>query len=211
MPTQNGAKSSSRFHSLNVFKLKSSGSTSAPPLPPKDSLYNKSLFSRSAVSLSPSLSSGPATPATPFLNAGFEFGRRTSPNGWGTPSPSAVFPSASASTSVDGTDSSGSCPNPNRGIYQLSDANASSYTMGQASTSGTKSKKGVFKLANLAKRNKSKKDLSDTTSASGSTIWSTGEREDSPGNEGDEGVSLPWNFQVGTFSHDHPRLTLNTA
>ncbi|KAG8215491.1 hypothetical protein J3R82DRAFT_9124 [Butyriboletus roseoflavus] len=227
-PPQSGAKPSSRFSTLNVFKLKpgsASGSLgvsliyflpeprmrsplsadAVPPPPPKDStyasslnprpstFYNKSLFSRSAASLSTSLSpesnSGPATPSTPYPSmpsAYFEFGKPPnsalgSANGRATaasPVPSASGGSLRSfgrggadylpSPSVDGsTDSSGSCPNassnPNLGVYILNDANSSSYTLGQATTATTasvKPKKGVFKLANLARRNRSRKDLS---------------------------------------------------
>ncbi|KAH0834100.1 hypothetical protein J3R83DRAFT_11388 [Lanmaoa asiatica] len=70
--------------------------------------------------------------------------------------------------------------------------------MGQPTIPGAKPKKGVFKLASLAKRNRSRKDLSDTASASGSVSRSTSvsEHGDAPGKaRGDEGISLPWNFQ----------------
>ncbi|KAF8549827.1 hypothetical protein OG21DRAFT_537748 [Imleria badia] len=218
-PPQNGVKPSSRFSSLNVFKLKSTDA--APPPPPKDyasslnappsAFYNKSLFSRSAASLVPSLSpqstSGPATPSTPyppFPSAGLEFGKRSNnnfPSANGRAAAPSPVPSASGgslrsfgrgggdyliSPSMDGsTDSGGSCPvaNPNIDTFLVN---------------GTKPKKSVFKLANLAKRNRSKKDLSDTVSVSGSVSRSVSvsEQDSAPGTaEGDEGISMPWNFQ----------------
>ncbi|KAN0079874.1 hypothetical protein V8E55_009440, partial [Tylopilus felleus] len=236
-PPQNGVKPSSRFSTLNVFKLKpGSANDAAPPPPPKDpvyasspnpsinppssTFYNKSFFSRSAVSLVPSLSpesiSGPATPASPYPpipSAGFDFGKR--PNGFfpgtngraaaGSPVPSASGGSLKSfgrgggdylpSPSMDGTDSSGSCPNPNVNLdmYLLNSAKSSSYAVGQT-TSSMKPKKTVFKLASLAKKNRSKKDLSDAASVAGSISRSVSEQE-TDRLEGDEGVSLPWNFQ----------------
>lgn len=119
---------------------------------------------------------------------------------------------------MDGTDSSGSCPNAssnpsaNLGVYILNDASSSSYTLGQPSVPSVKPKKGVFKLANLARRNRSRKDLSDTASAAGSVSRSTSvsEHEGAPGKpEGDEGITLPWNFQVSISSDcDNRRLLL---
>lgn len=239
-------KPSSRFSALNVFKLKSAGlsrslvcvfvftslSDAAPPLPPKDAslvppLYNRSLFSRSAASLVPSLSpestSGPATPSS----AGLEFGKRqhnfpTTNGRAAAPSP---VPSASGgslrsfgrpggdyltSPSMDGsTDSSGSCPvpsyNPNANLDNFLLNSAGSPT-GQATTAGMKPKKSVFKLASLAKRNRSKKDLSDAASASGSASRSTSVSEYEAPSDGDEGISSPWNFQVrmASDSDNHP-------
>lgn len=160
-------------------------------------------------------------------SASFEFGKRSnalaSVSGRAaaaSPAPSASGGSLSSfgrgggdylpSPSMDGsTDSSGSCPNAspnpsaNLGVYILSGANSSSYTMDQPTAAGVKPKKGLFKLANLAKRNRSRKDLSDTASASGSVsrCVSVSEHEDAPGNaEGDDGISSPWNFQVGMSS-----------
>ncbi|KAG9310939.1 hypothetical protein JVU11DRAFT_8813 [Chiua virens] len=193
--------------------------------PPPSAFYNKPFFSRSATSLAPSLSpasySGPVTPASPLPpmpNAALDFGKRSN-NGLAVngraaaPSP---VPSASGgslrsvarsgtdhltSPSVDGsTDSSGSCPNAtgvntNLGMYLLNGASASTYTMSQTTK---KPKKGVFKLASLAKRNRSRKDLSDTASTAGSVSRSTsvGEHDDGSGKvDDDEGISLPWNFQ----------------
>lgn len=220
----------------------------APPPPPKDltpspslnpppsMFYSRPFFSRSATSLSPSLSPesiGPATPSSPypFMPAAcLEFGKRSNGalgngNGW-TPAASPA-PSASGSSfrsisrggrdylpspSMDGsTDSGGSsCPNANLGIYKLNGASASSSAVSQATTSSVKRKKSVFKLANLAKRNRSKKDLSDTASASSaSRTASFSEHEAAPGRtEGDEGITLPWNFQVGMSSvwNNHPIL-----
>ncbi|KAI6147841.1 hypothetical protein BKA82DRAFT_4355028 [Pisolithus tinctorius] len=49
------------------------------------------------------------------------------------------------------------------------------------------SKKSLFKLSSLGKRNKSRRDLSESASAS--------EFEESGREEGDEGISKPWNFQ----------------
>ncbi|KAF8440006.1 hypothetical protein L210DRAFT_2194947 [Boletus edulis BED1] len=238
-PPQNGVKPPSRFSSLNVFKLKSDA---APPLPPKDSayasspnpslspptpaFYNRSLFSRSASSLVPSLSpdsiSGPATPSTPYLpipSAGLEFGKRSNTlvtlsarTAASSPAPSASGGSLKSlgrgggdylpSPSMDGsTDSSSSCPNVNYNananfdMYLLNGANSSTYTMGQATTASVKSKKNVFNLVSLAKRNKSKKDLSDTASAFSGTA-SVNEQEGASGKvEGDDGISSPWNFQ----------------
>lgn len=88
-----------------------------------------------------------------------------------------------ATPSVDGsTDSSGSFPpNPNP------------YTFGVLAAQHTdinampKSKKSLFKLSSLGKRNKSRRDLSESASAS--------EFEESGREEGDEGISKPWNFQ----------------
>ena len=205
-------KPSSRFSTLNVFKLRPGASPAiftahrsppadaAPPPPPKDAspFYNRSFFSRSAASLVPSLS--PATPS--------EFGISHSPlaaNGRAAaPSPA---PSASgrslrslgrvggdylASPSMEGsTDSSGSSS-----MYRLHGASSSAYAMNQPAI---KPKKGVFRLAGLAKRNRSRKDLSDTASASDSVSRSTSVNEHEKA-EGDEGITLPWNFQVGTSS-----------
>jgi hypothetical protein len=222
-PPHNGAKPSSRFSTLNVFKLKplplSAHAPSdrppdaPPPPPPKDpglnpprsAFYNKAFFSRSATSLAPSLSPESLSPASPMPS---EFGKRQH-NGRAaaaSPAPSASGRSLGdclASPSMEGsTDSSGSCPNTN-GMYLLHGASSSSYAMGQA----TKPKKGVFRLAGLAKRNRSRKDLSDTASASVSVSGSTSvsEQESPSGNpEGDQGITLPWNFQVGMSSaRDH--------
>lgn len=170
--------------------------------PPRSAFYNKAFFSRSATSLATSLSPESLSPASPMPS---EFGRR--PNN-GRAAAASPVPSASGrslrgdylvSPSMEGsTDSSGSCPNAN-GMYLLHGASSSSYAMGQA----TKPKKGVFKLASLAKRNRSRKDLSETASASasGSRSTSVSEQEGAPGNvEGDQGITMPWNFQVGTSS-----------
>ncbi|KAF8836058.1 hypothetical protein BDN67DRAFT_364133 [Paxillus ammoniavirescens] len=254
----NGINPSSRFSTLKVFKLRSgSGSGSSdsvpPPPPPKDSVYasspnpslnpppsafyNKSLFSRSAASLSPSLSpesnSGPATPLTPYSVTGvgsgatLEFGKgpasgRGSVNGRGTtasPVPSAsgaslrsVSGGASsggggehlASPSVDGSTDSGGCypnpnPNANLGMYSMGGTDSSPYSMGQASTNGTiKPKKSIFKFSSLGKRNKSRRDLSDGSGVSGSVSRSASINECENGatqQEGDQGITSPWNFQ----------------
>ena len=230
-PPQN-QKPTSRFSSLSVFRLKPGPPSpaavdrtdAAPPPPPKDPspFYNRSFFSRSAASLAPSLSPDSASPATPFPSACLEFGKRSniplaSPNGRAaaaSPVPSASGGSLRsqaraggdflAAPSMDGsTDSSGSCPNPNPGVYLLNGANSSSYP-----TTPGKPKKGVFRLAGLAKRNRSKKDLSDTASASGSVSRSTsvGDQDSALAKpDGDEGITMPWNFQVGTSSQWHRR------
>ena len=154
----------------------------------------------------------------------FEFGKRSNSahgnaNGraaTGSPSPSASGNSLKSvsrggrdylpSPSMDGsTDSSGSCPNVNAnlGIYLLSGASSSLSAVGQPTTPSVKPKKSVFKLSTLAKRNRSRKDLSDTASASGSVSRSTSvsEHEGTPEKaEGDEGITVPWNFQVGVSS-----------
>ncbi|KAF9221751.1 hypothetical protein BS17DRAFT_242019 [Gyrodon lividus] len=265
----NGIKPSSRFSTLKVFKLRpGSGSGSSeriphvdsapPPPPPKDSvyaaspnpslnpppsaLYNKSIFSRSAASLSPSLSpesnSGPGTPLTPYSipgagsggtlesgkgpasGSGSVNGRRTtaspvpSASGGSSRSVSGVASSRGGgehvlSPSVDGsTDSGGSYPtnpnhdpnpNANLGMYSLGGADSSSCTMGQASRTGTiKPKKSIFKFSSLGKRNKPGRDLPDGLGVSGSVSRSASisECEDGAGKEeGDEGISMPWNFQ----------------
>ncbi|KAF8125649.1 hypothetical protein EV363DRAFT_1402400 [Boletus edulis] len=200
-PPQNGVKPPSRFSSLNVFKLKSDA---APPLPPKDSayasspnpslspptpaFYNRSLFSRSASSLVPSLSpdsiSGPATPSTPYLpipSAGLEFGKRSNTlvtlsarTAASSPAPSASGGSLKSLGRGGGDYLPSSCPNVNY------NANANF---------------DMYLLNCLAKRNKSKKDLSDTASAFSRTA-SVNEQEGASGKvEGDDGISSPWNFQ----------------
>ncbi|KAI9571959.1 hypothetical protein HD554DRAFT_2070606 [Boletus coccyginus] len=189
-------KPSSRFSSLNVFKLRPGplDPDAAPPPPPKDlsPLYNRSFFSRSAVSLAPSPSPDSSLPATP--SACLEFGKRSH-----IPRAAAASPVPSASSfrsharargdylvapSMDGsTDSSGSSP-------PIPSVNGATPAM--------KPKKGVFKLAGLAKRNRSKKDLSDTASASGSVSRSTSlcDQDSTPANpDADDGITLPWNFQ----------------
>lgn len=249
-----GASSLGTVPELFSLKLSDADRVSvdvAPPPPPKDSsytsspnpslnpppsmFYNKSFFSRSATSLSPSLSpdtnSGPATPSSPYppmSSIGFEFGKRSNSalgSASGRAAAASPVPSASGgslnsvsrggrdylpSPSMEGsTDSSGSCPNTssnpnaNLGIYLLNGANSSSSAVGQATTSSVKPKKSVFKLTSLGKRNRSRKNLSDTASASGSVsrTASLSEHEGAPEKaEGDEGISSPWNFQVGMSS-----------
>ncbi|KAG6377719.1 hypothetical protein JVT61DRAFT_14490 [Boletus reticuloceps] len=185
--------------------------------PPTPAFYNRSLFSL------PESISGPATPSTPYLpipSAGLEFGKRSNTalvtlsarTAASSPAPSASGGSLKSlgrgggdylpSPSMDGsTDSSGSCPNVNFNananfdMYLLNGANSSTYTMGQATTASVKSKKNVFNLVSLAKRNKSKKDLSDTASAF-SRSASVNDQEGASGKvEGDDGISSPWNFQ----------------
>ncbi|KIK92280.1 hypothetical protein PAXRUDRAFT_584837 [Paxillus rubicundulus Ve08.2h10] len=140
--TPNGINPSSRFSTLKVFKLRSgsaSGSSDSPPPPPppKDpayapspnpslspppAFYNKSLFSRSAASLSPSLSpesnSGPVTPLTPYSTIGIgsditlECGKgpasgRGCVNGRGTTASPVPSASGASLRSVSGGASSG--------------------------------------------------------------------------------------------------------
>ncbi|KAG6333865.1 hypothetical protein ID866_5228 [Astraeus odoratus] len=227
-------KPTSRFASLRVFKLKpGSGSTDSqlipPPPPPKDNthatspnpalnppsaFYSKSLFSRSAVSLSPSVGrapsqgqstgtdSGPATPLTPGSLGGPEIARLQGSYAYAgshggvlgrgmtaSPVPSGSGISLSSvngggehatSLSADGsTDSSGSLPtNPNP--YALG-----AFPSQHTEWSSTKRKKSLFKLSSLGKKNKSRRDLSESAS----------ECEESGREEGDEGISKPWNFQ----------------
>ncbi|KIN95172.1 hypothetical protein M404DRAFT_331637 [Pisolithus tinctorius Marx 270] len=89
-----------------------------------------------------------------------------------------------ATPSVDrSTGSSGSFPpNPNPYTFGVL---AAQYTDINAMPKSTKS---LFKLSSLGKRNKTRRDLSESASAS--------EFEESGREEGDEGISKPWNFQV---------------
>lgn len=157
-------------------------------------MYNRTFFSRSAASLaSPESASGPATPPSPFMpNVLAELGKRSNNGSLRSFNRGRDY---LPSPSVD-TDSSGSCPN-HLGVYLSSNASSSSYTLGQETISSVKPKKSVFKLANLTKRNKSKKDLSDVASSSGS-VGRTASVTESEQAEGDEGISMPWNFQVRT-------------
>ncbi|KAI6037980.1 hypothetical protein EDC04DRAFT_2070574 [Pisolithus marmoratus] len=185
-------KLSSRLASLRMFKPKS-GSTSSdsstlpPPPPPKDTVYNissnspsnppsafyaKSLFSRSVSSLSPSLSRAPSqgqplspdsNPATPLTAGSF-----------GVPQ----HGSTGTQVAVLG-----------RGMTASPVPSGSGVSLRSVSgdMNATKSKKALFKLSSLGKRNKSRRDLSESAS--------TSEYEGSGKEEGDEGISMPWNFQ----------------
>ena len=197
-----------------------------PPPPPKDNvyasspsslnppsaIYSKSIFSRSFSSLSPSSNRDPhqgqpaspdvgaGTPITPASSAGPDSTRGTgSHNGvLGRGMTSSPVPSGSGvslrsvsgggehvtTTSLDGgsTDSSGSFP-----------ANSNPYMCGPSmghylDASTLRPKKSIFKLSSLGKRNKSRRDLSESAS--------TSECEESGKDEGDDGISRPWNFQV---------------
>ncbi|KAI6126307.1 hypothetical protein EDD16DRAFT_313517 [Pisolithus croceorrhizus] len=196
-----------------------------PPPPPKDNaystspnslsnppsaLYTKSLFSRSVNSLSHSLGRAPSqgqplspdsNPITP-LTTGSSGAPQHGPNGSQTgilgrgmtaspvPSGSGVsLHSASGGgeyASVDGsTDSSGSFPpNPNPYTCGIS-------AIKHTDMNATKHKKSLFKLSSLGLKNKSRRDVSETASMS----TSTSEFEESGKEEGDEGISMPWNFQ----------------
>ncbi|KAL4065516.1 hypothetical protein V8B97DRAFT_1875356, partial [Scleroderma yunnanense] len=196
-----------------------------PPPPPKDNVYlsspsslnppsapySKSIFSRSFSSLSPSSirdpsqgqpvspQTGPGTPLTPSSSAGPDSARGQTSAASGSysgvlgrgmtvspvPSGSGVSVrsvSGGGAPSVDGsTDSSGSFPQ-----------NSNPYAFGappaQYLDSGTlRPKKSIFKLSSLGKRNKSRKDLSESAN--------TSECEESGKEEGDDGISRPWNFQ----------------
>ena len=83
------------------------------------------------------------------------------------------------SPSVDGgsTDSSASLP-----------INSNLYWCGYLESSTLRRKNSIFKLSSLGKRNKSRKDVSESSY--------TSECDESGKDNGDDGISRPWNFQV---------------
>ncbi|KAL4077737.1 hypothetical protein J3A83DRAFT_1651036 [Scleroderma citrinum] len=214
-----------RMFKLKPGSGSSDSASLPPPPPPKDNVYlsspsslnppsapySKSIFSRSFSSLSPSSirdpsqgqpvspQTGPGTPLTPSSSAGPDSARGQTSAASGSysgvlgrgmtvspvPSGSGVSVrsvSGGGAPSVDGsTDSSGSFPQ-----------NSNPYAFGappaQYLDSGTlRPKKSIFKLSSLGKRNKSRKDLSESAN--------TSECEESGKEEGDDGISRPWNFQ----------------
>ncbi|KAI6167619.1 hypothetical protein EDD17DRAFT_853155 [Pisolithus thermaeus] len=203
-------KFSSRLASLRMFKPRSaSGSTDSsllpPPPPPKDNaystspnslsnppsaLYTKSLFSRSVNSLSHSLGRAPSqgqplspdsNPITP-LTTGSSGAPQHGPNG--------------SQTGILGRGMTASPVPSGSGVSLHSASGGGEYASVDGSTdssdmNATKHKKSLFKLSSLGLKNKSRRDVSETASMS----TSTSEFEESGKEEGDEGISMPWNFQ----------------
>ena len=174
--------------------------TSPSSLNPPSAIYSKSLFSRSFSSLSNrdaqhghsvSPDMGPGTPITPASsvpdsarshNGVLGRGMTSSP----VPSGSGVsLRSVSGggehvtSPSVDGgsTDSSASLP-----------INSHPYLCGYTESSTLRPKNSIFKFSSLGKRNKSRKGVSESSN--------TSECDESGKDDGDDGISKPWNFQV---------------
>ncbi|KIK25231.1 hypothetical protein PISMIDRAFT_356591 [Pisolithus microcarpus 441] len=184
---------SARLHSLDASHTppKTDSPSLPPPPPPKDNaystssnflsnppsaLYTKSLFSRSVNSLSHSLGRAPSqgqplspdsNPITPLTTGSF-----------GAPQ----HGSTGSQTGILGRGMTAS-PVPSGSGVSLNSANGD--------MNATKRKKPLFKLSSLGLKNKSRRDLSETASMS----TSTSEYEESGKEEGDEGISVPWNFQ----------------
>ncbi|KAI6022915.1 hypothetical protein BKA83DRAFT_4270702 [Pisolithus microcarpus] len=201
---------SARLHSLDASHTppKTDSPSLPPPPPPKDNaystssnflsnppsaLYTKSLFSRSVNSLSHSLGRAPSqgqplspdsNPITPLTTGSF-----------GAPQ----HGSTGSQTGILGRGMTAS-PVPSGSGVSLNSANGGGEYVATPSMDGstdssdmnaTKRKKPLFKLSSLGLKNKSRRDLSETASMS----TSTSEYEESGKEEGDEGISVPWNFQ----------------